>query len=192
MNVKALILAGGESRRMGKPKALLNYFGQPQGVYLHRMLTGMGLETYISCREEQQHWFENIPVILDDPKFANHGPISGLLSAFSKFGGSWLLVGCDYPFLGEPHLQMLMNARRNDKSAVAFQHPASLKAEPLIAIFEKEGLEILTGKFIQGNDSLQHFLITENALLLSTAYPHFLESVDSPEDYKRIVETLGS
>lgn len=191
MTLRALILAGGESRRMGKPKGLLSYFGQPQAQHLYRMLTGMDLDTFISCRPEQAYWFEDLPVITDQDEFSGHGPISGLLSANKLYGGNWLLVACDYPLLGEVHLEQLIHARNPSRVAVAYTHPESGKAEPLIAIYEQEGINILLNRFKKGDDSLQAFLTQENAVLIQPEHAHFLQSIDTPEDYERIIESLG-
>lgn len=190
MTLRALILAGGESRRMGKPKGLLRYFGQPQAQHLYRMLTGMGLDTFISCRPEQEYWFEELPVITDHDEFSGHGPVTGLLSADKHLGGNWLLVACDYPLLGEVHLEKLIHARNPSRIAVAYIHPQTGKAEPLIAIYEQEGISMLLHRFKNGADSLQAFLTQENAVLIKPAHAHFLQSIDTQEDYERIIESL--
>lgn len=190
--LRALILAGGESRRMGRNKALLTYYGQPQAWHLYRMLGGMGIDTFVSCREDQRELFEDLSLITDLPAYAGHGPVSGLLSAYDRFGGDWLLVGCDYPLLGEPHLQALITAAAGtEASAVAWKNPDSGLPEPMPALYTAAACEQLKSLLASGQDSLRHYLQSSGAILLETAHGHFLQSVDTPEDYKRMIESLG-
>lgn len=189
--LRALILAGGESRRMGRNKALLRYFGQPQVWHLYRMISGLIPETYVSCREDQAELYEGLPLIKDLPEYAGHGPVSGLLSAVQQLPGDWLLVGCDYPLLGEPHLQALLDADQPDIAAVAWKSPESGRPEPLLTLYKAGCFPGLTTAFNSGNDSLSHYLQSIPTVMLDPGNGHFLRSADTPDDYENILDSLG-
>ena len=53
-SVKGLVLAGGQSLRMGQDKGLLNYFGKSQRSYSVELLQKCNLETKLSVRKEQE------------------------------------------------------------------------------------------------------------------------------------------
>lgn len=105
-----VILAGGYSSRMGKPKALLSYTGKPQYLRLLNLADELKMPAVISCRAEQMHDFNEGNLLPDDAEFQGNGPVSGLLSAHKLFPHSdILLIGCDYPLLTAKHLQSLLS-----------------------------------------------------------------------------------
>lgn len=175
-------MAGGESRRMGQPKGLLNYHGLPQVHYLFGLAQSLQLEAFVSCREEQKLLFADLPVIPDHPDFAGHGPISGLLSAFQAFQDRWLLLGCDYPNLGKEHILRLLNAKKNIFDVICFKHPESGMAEPLIAIYGHSAAKKLLDFYNDGNDSLSRFIKQSQACFLDEPNALVLKSADTPEE----------
>jgi len=71
---------GGESRRMGRDKALLVRDGQSQLAHITALLEGITDRVYVSSRQEQQNdpersRFENIT-----DRYEGIGPIAGILS----------------------------------------------------------------------------------------------------------------
>src|SRR5215510_3887733 len=116
VGVVAVVLAGGASRRMGRAKAGLPFGG---GTLLDWMVGLVGRavsEVWVSVRpagsassEERIQVPESaVGVILDATSFA--GPLAALGAALERFGRPVLLVGCDFPFLGEDDLRALAAA----------------------------------------------------------------------------------
>jgi len=187
VQTRVLILAGGESRRMGQPKGLLNYHGMPQVHYLFKMAQSLKLEAFVSCREEQKSLFADLPIITDHPDFAGHGPISGLLSAFRQFEGNWLLLGCDYPNLNKKAISTLLKNENKSFDIACFKHPDSGIIEPLIAFYGHSASHKLTAFFTSGNDSLSRFIQQSNACLIDEPNALVLKSADTPEDRDAII-----
>lgn len=109
--LRAGILIGGESRRMGHPKHLCELDGQ---TFLERILDvvreltvdvsllGAG-DLPDSCAELER---------LDDPP-GRGGPLAGLSAAHAAYpAASWLLIACDFPLLDGPTLRWLMGHDR--------------------------------------------------------------------------------
>ncbi|MFN5218944.1 MAG: molybdenum cofactor guanylyltransferase [Sphingomonadales bacterium] len=182
MQTRVLILAGGESRRMGQPKGLLDYHGIPQVQYLHNLALSMKLEAFVSCREEQKSLFSDLPVITDHSDYAGHGPISGLLSAFRAFEGNWLLLGCDYPALKKETITSLLNADKCSLDIICFKHPESHMAEPLIALYRHSAGKQLMVFFANGGNSLSGFIRQGNSHFIDTEDALVLKSIDTPEE----------
>ncbi|MBL7831269.1 MAG: NTP transferase domain-containing protein, partial [Saprospiraceae bacterium] len=67
--VKALILAGGRSTRMGKDKALMLIGSKTFWQHLVEIAEEAGLEVFISCRKDQENLFQHrlsvIPELFD-------------------------------------------------------------------------------------------------------------------------------
>jgi molybdopterin-guanine dinucleotide biosynthesis protein A len=182
VQTRVLILAGGESRRMGQPKGLLDYYGIPQVQHLFNLAQLLDLEAFVSCREEQSGLFSALPIITDHPDFAGHGPISGLLSAFKAFEGNWLLLGCDYPSLNTEAISKLLSAEKEAFDIICFKHPDSGMAEPLIALYRHSSGKQLTDFFINGGNSLSGFIKQGNTLFIDSEDALVLKSIDTPEE----------
>ena len=49
-----LILIGGKSSRMGREKHLIPYHNAPQYLYLHKLLSEICDDVYVSCSSDQK------------------------------------------------------------------------------------------------------------------------------------------
>jgi hypothetical protein len=79
-SLKVLILTEGKSTRMGTDKANIAYHSKPQNQFFYETVKKMGLEPFISCREDQKDAFEGNVISLSDwvpaePFFRNFKPI---------------------------------------------------------------------------------------------------------------------
>lgn len=174
-----LILAGGQSKRMGKPKAWINYHGEPQVVWLNLLLKPLCSEIIISINDQSFH-----PAALnfqsDLPQFADHGPISGVLTAFEIKDQALLVVGCDYPYLDLESLELLLAARNESNFVTCFKNSTGF-IEPLIACYEKEAKVPMNAHFKNGFDSLNRFITNNNSQVIDCLEPRILISADSPD-----------
>ena len=172
------ILAGGQSRRMGTPKAWIPYHGLPEVIRLNELLSHFCEKTVISIND----WPENAPRLMhfpDAPEYADSGPIGGVLTAYTRFKSPLLVLGCDYPMITHDLIQTLISARDESKMATAFLNDAKV-AEPLIAIYETSGLEQLKQDYQSGHQSIKHFLHQADCKLLPA--PIEIKSIDTPND----------
>ena len=176
---------------MGQPKALMNYHGMPQVAFLFELAKKLGIEAFVSCRIEQIAMFQHYPIIADKPALKGHGPISGLLSAFETHASHWFLVGCDYPMLTESTISTLLLEQNLGFDALSYKHPKTGFAEPLIALYRHSAGHKLLQFFNNNNDSLRKFLEVCKTQFLFPANVNELTSVDSPEEYKRILSELA-
>lgn len=155
--IQAIILSGGHSSRMGTPKALLNYHGLPQYKHLQNLLTSLGLEVYLSCREEQKALFQGISMIFDLEIYQNNGPMSGVLSCMEQLSSSLLVVGCDYPYITASHIEKLLSKRDMVSSVVGFVGN-NTGIEPLNCIYEFDTHKPMKNAFLDGQTSLFKFV----------------------------------
>jgi molybdenum cofactor guanylyltransferase len=93
--MKALILVGGKSSRMGVDKYLLEVNGKPQYQYIYEMLQELNIPAFISCTSDQSiNINSQYNTIID--QYNEIGPIGGLASAIlADKKSSWLLIACD-------------------------------------------------------------------------------------------------
>lgn len=188
--VKGLVLAGGESVRMNKDKGAINYHGSTQRQYLYDQLTNLGINTFISCREEQQEDIEaGLPLIPDS--FRGLGPMGALLSAFREDpNAAWLAVACDLPYLTNKTLQYLLDNRDLTQIATAFQNPHDEFPEPLITVWEPRSYSVIFNFLSQGYSCPRKVLINSPIKLLNAPHPKELSNVNHPEEYEEAVKEL--
>ncbi|MCB9306267.1 MAG: NTP transferase domain-containing protein [Lewinellaceae bacterium] len=178
-----LVLAGGESRRMGTPKSLISYHGMPQYRHAATLLGAYCSKIFVSCQPGWEERFGDLEPIPDREPFRGSGPIGGLLSAISVVADAeaWCLLGCDYPLLEIGDLEMLLEQRDKEGIATVFANEETGKPEPLIGIYEKISFPLLNDWFFQGNQSLRLFLEHHGARLVACSNPHHLLSADTPD-----------
>ena len=130
----AVILCGGQSKRMGGDKSLIDYHGLPQGHFMFELLSKLNIPVYISCRKDQVDQFLEMPLIVD--QYDKIGPMGGLLSAFEKLPNHAIfLVGCDYPLIEEEDLNRLLQ-RRNQSKVLTMLTESPSQIEPALCIYE--------------------------------------------------------
>ncbi|MEC5158611.1 NTP transferase domain-containing protein [Chryseobacterium sp. MP_3.2] len=183
-----ITLCGGESKRMKTDKALLKYTGKPQWKVVAELLKPFCEEVVISINEKQEELWakkKRAQFIVDDKKFQNHGPISGILSVIEKYPNQGLMIaGTDFPFLKMEQLIQLNNERSPNYEAVCFEKDGFL--QPLVSILEKEAIEKLKQFFEERNDSLRKFLGEIKTKKIVVDGGNFLDNINTEEDYLKL------
>lgn len=134
MQLSAVILAGGESKRMGRPKAWLEHEGRSLLRLGVDKIRALGVEeVFISGRAGEDYAALKCPVLFDlEPGF---GPLGGIERGLHQCSSPLLLVlAVDLPQMSVPFLQNLL--RRCDRltGVVPKLHQ---QLEPLAAIYPK-------------------------------------------------------
>ncbi len=182
--LKGLVLAGGESSRMGLDKGLMDYHGMPQREYLLKLLKSFTTEAYISCRPGQIA-DALIPVIED--RYAELGPFGGILSAFHDDPhAAWLVVACDFPLLNHDAIQQLVSERDTSSIATSFLDTHTLMPEPWITILEPAILPLLHDYHDRGRSSLRGILVDYNSTVIRAHHPDVLLNANTPEEADRL------
>ena len=104
--MNALILAGGESKRMGRNKSLIN---RPDGTrqidYIASLAKEFCDEVYLSLKDAQS--FETDLTIISD-LHPGEGPVAALESAAAISDGPLLVLGCDLFLLDRKTISYLI------------------------------------------------------------------------------------
>ncbi len=135
-NLSVAILAGGESRRMQRNKALEMLMDKPLIAHIIDSLRPVTDDLFIVAKEKATYQQFGVPVCLDRYNF--QASLVGIHAAvdFSQHD-CCLVVACDMPFV-EPCLAGLLGAFSDRYDAVV---PLSWRGrEPLLAIYSKSCL----------------------------------------------------
>ena len=181
--IYGLVLAGGESRRMGHDKALLVRDGHSQLAHIAALLDRITDRVYVSSRKEQQDdpersRFENIV-----DRHEGIGPIAGILSAMDTHpNADWLVVACDLPNIDERTLSYLIENSNPEHAFTAFKSSYDGLPEPLCALY-RFGSEAIIRQFIEnGIVCPRKILIRSDTALLEQPDPLALDNINTPDD----------
>src|SRR4029453_19495479 len=137
MNISAVLLAGGESRRMGKDKATLLFHGKPLWqIQLDLLRKLEPAEIFISARTDPIWRPADVEFSADDP--LSRGPLSGLAASLGQMRTKHLLaLAIDMPFMTEKYLEFLCDQIEPGRGVLP---KIDNRAEPLAAIYPQEAL----------------------------------------------------
>lgn len=185
--LKALILAGGRSTRMGKDKATLQHHDEAQFLHLKKMLDDLKIENFVSCRPEQSVFYESNGCRTIQDVIQDLGPLGGIISAFMKYpDNAWLVVASDIPLLDKEILNELMSQRNTTKIATCFKSSFDGFPEPLITIWEPKSYMRIMEFLAQGYDCPRKVLINTNVQIIEPTQPQKLTNVNTPDELSKL------
>ncbi|MHC4874200.1 MAG: molybdenum cofactor guanylyltransferase [Planctomycetota bacterium] len=146
MMATAIILAGGNSTRMGEDKSMLAVNNKPVIQHIADQLSPCFDEVIIGSNDVDKYQFLNLKTVCD--KEMNQGPLMGILSTLLKSDNELnFVVACDIPQLNLELIdKMLKLASGYD---IVMPVTEAGKYEPLFAVYKKSVIpyaeEILEG-----------------------------------------------
>ncbi|NOU01217.1 MAG: molybdenum cofactor guanylyltransferase [Gallionella sp.] len=144
----AIILAGGDSRRMGRDKAMLPFANQTLIQSVIETVQPLFSATMLSVRETRSEI--NLPQVCDTQD--NGGPLVGLITALEKITTSWaFVVACDMPFVSPALVKQLAKIRAQQHAIVPVVHG---QFQPLAAFYSTSGIPFMRASLSLGNKSL--------------------------------------
>ncbi len=178
MAFSAVLLAGGESRRMGRDKATLVVQGEPLWQRQLQVLRELRPEKIFTSARTKPDWLPNdTELLLDTPP--SRGPLSGLTSALQRMQTSHLVVlAVDMPFMPGKYLRYLCGFCMKGCGLVPVVHGWP---EPLAAIYPREAEPILTNA-LAGEDFSMQTIAQE---LAAQGYVQMLDVQWETRDYFR-------
>jgi molybdopterin-guanine dinucleotide biosynthesis protein A len=135
MNVSAVLLAGGESRRMGKDKATVLFREKPLWqIQLDLLRKLEPAEMLVSARKDPSWRPNDIEFLVDESP--SRGPLSGLAASLVRIRSTHLLaLAIDMPFMDEEHVRSLCRQIAPGRGVLPM---IGDRAEPLAAIYPVE------------------------------------------------------
>ena len=183
-----LLLAGGQSRRMGSDKALLVRDGKSQLEHVATMLGEVCDRVFVSTRQDQQDEPERrrFEQIVD--RYQEIGPVAGILSAMDEYPDvDWLVVACDLPNVDAQTLDFLLEHRSPDLPFTAFRSSYDDLPEPLCAVYRSTSHRLVRQFVDDGITCPRKILIRSDTLLLEQPNSAALDNVNTPDDLETSV-----
>ena len=192
--IGAFILAGGESSRMGRDKALLEIDGVPMIVRTTRLVEGITGQTTI-VGEAESYQRLGLRAIRDD--WPHAGPLGAIATALRASECAWnLVVACDLPYLTSDWLEFLIE--RGCKSNADAVLPMNTGGpEPLCAMYAKSceaavwlALDRGVRKVTEGLAHLRVEYLEQSEWKAFDSDGLLFKNMNSPEDYEEAKQKL--
>ncbi len=210
MKASAVILSGGKSSRMGSPKALLLFDGEPLVVHVARTLRslfgdivvvgGAGEEfvellRLLSSQPNEPNKL-NQPNKPNEPKLtlirdevSHQGPVGGIYYGLKAAAGEFCFVtSCDVPFLSARLISYLLSQISDYDVVVPYWQE---RFQPLCAVYRKSVTPLLKEQLDRGElrpiflyDKVRTRKVTEAEIRRFDPEGSSFFNMNSPEDYR--------
>lgn len=132
--ISVAILAGGESRRMGRDKGLLPLGGTSMIEAIAAQLSPYARELIIGANDTEAYAFTGLRVVPDLER--GYGPMMGVLSCLEAARGrSVLFAPCDVPVIPDSFIRLMLEAAAEVDVAMPLDELG--RPEPLLAAYSK-------------------------------------------------------
>ena len=135
--LSAVILSGGKSSRMGRPKALLPFDDKPLIAHLVQRLSQRFADIVVVAAPDQT--LPSLPVTLVHDAVAYQGPVGGICYGLQAVRGTAAFVtSCDVPFLQLPFIDYLVSQLdHNDRNYDVVVPVWQDRLQPLHAVYRR-------------------------------------------------------
>jgi len=187
--VKAGLLIGGKSARMGTPKTLLRIKGKTLAARSFDILSSVSEKTVLlgsGLIPKSLHSADKLP---DVPNV--HGPVSGMLSAFRWAPDSaWIISSVDMPLMHKDAWEWLLSQRRPGAWAILPKIRGTKGVETTGAVYEPMIFEYAESLAENGNAKLQD--IAAHPKVITPIIPNPLvkawKNVNTPGEWTKVLD----
>ena len=182
-----LILAGGQSRRMGRDKALMPVRGRPVIERVLHRLRGWGDPLVVTNRPDA---YRHLGVPLASDRFPGKGPLAGIHAGLARYRHRVnLVVACDMPFVSRAVADLLLKGLEGHDAIVP---RVDGRLHPLFALYTRDCIEPLEASLTAGKLDVVRFLtrirtrFLDGEAIAAVADPRLaLFNMNEPADYRR-------
>ncbi len=188
MEATLLVLAGGLSRRMGRPKPWIEVGGTVLIRYVVERLAPSFAEVLVSFAEPEQ-MEQHLPYRVVFDRKRNAGPLAGLESGLMAARHDVVFaVACDMPYVERSTAELAVAAARSCDAAIP-RHDGLF--EPVCGAYRKTALPAIVGALDAGNYVAHDVAASLDVTWLEGLAPAQFESLNTPADLDRFHAALS-
>jgi molybdopterin-guanine dinucleotide biosynthesis protein A len=177
----AIIMAGGDSDRMGTDKRMLPIGGRPMIQTIYEQLLGTFDQILISANERQSLAFLGAKIVPD--RTAGQGPLVGIASALEVSANeSNFVVACDIPRI-DLHLVRRMLTEANDVDMV-IPTTGEGRYEPLFAVYRKSALQAIDQTLLSGSRKISDVFARCKVRYIDLGDKEWFANLNTMAEYK--------
>ena len=182
MDVAGAILAGGQSRRMGRTKALIEVDGQPMATHIAQALVAGGCRDVVLVGGDPIELASlNLSVITD--RHPGEGPVGGVLTALHHYNtaSNVVVVACDIPGLTTRAVERMLDAATKETDVVVAMTD---RLEPVLAVWNVQTIAPIEAAFKTGIRALHEILASFDVVTVAIDASE-MRNINRPEDLLR-------
>ncbi|NLV23718.1 MAG: NTP transferase domain-containing protein [Deltaproteobacteria bacterium] len=185
MDANAVILAGGQSTRMGRDKSLLEVAGEPLIKRLFGQLLGTFQQILISTGDGHRYGFlDNCRSVVDEVRGC--GPVAGILAALENSDRDVnFIVACDIPEI-PLYLVRQMIAAAPGWDCVVPVSPSG-RIEPLFGVYRKNMIPPLRAALASGQRRVRDVVSRTRTHFFKLDPATVLKNINTPDEYQRYI-----
>jgi molybdopterin-guanine dinucleotide biosynthesis protein A len=185
----AVVLAGGQSTRMGRDKALLPVSGRPMIEHIVSQLRPHFSQILVSADDASKFSFLGLEVVPD--RRPKQGPMMAISSALERSRNDLcFVVSCDVPRLPVPLIMRLLREARSGADVVVPVTHDSLY-EPLFALYRRRIQPLLDRALEQQVRRIVRIYEDCDVKTVQLAEGEGPLNVNTPADYERFAREQG-
>ena len=182
MEASLLVLAGGDSRRMGRPKAWLEVGETTLLRYVVERLAAAFSEVMVSFAEPEQ-LEEPVPYRIVFDRKRSTGPLAGLEAGLLAARNDVIFaVACDMPYVTQEVAQMAVAAARGCDAAIP---RFDGRPEPVCGAYRRSALPFITSALNSGRLKTADIASDLDVTWLEGLDPAGFRSLNTPQDLER-------
>lgn len=201
LEVTGFVLAGGASRRMGRPKAALVLGGESMLACQVRLLAAVCRAVAVVGPAKDAagalSWAvraltpSDVPVIPDE--VAGRGPLAGIYTGLRHTRTEFnLFLGCDLPFMEARFLGDLCERAIDSQADVTVPESRERDLEPLVAIYRRRAIRAIRSSLERRNNKVASFyshvrcdVVPWPEIARAGFSSHIFDNINTPDDYER-------
>ncbi|OOM09163.1 molybdenum cofactor guanylyltransferase [Clostridium saccharobutylicum] len=188
MEISALVLVGGKSRRMnGNNKAFLKFENKSFIEKITDQLTEFH-NIYISVDDKEK--YKNLNFVLLEDICKDIGPMGGIYSALKAIDEKYIFVtACDMPKITKEFAQFICNSITEDIQCVVTQDEEG-RIYPLAGVYSKDIIYIIEEMIKQKDYKLLNLIKRAKSKIISLSDTKFnkniLDNINNLEQYDKL------
>ncbi len=183
-----IVLAGGRSSRMGRPKALLEFDGEPLIAHVVRRLRTVVRDVVVVAAPDQE--LPPLPATVVHDEVAYQGPVAGMHHGLVAAAGDVAYVtSCDAVFMNRALIRLALS--RIDGYDAAVPH-WDARLQPLHAAYRRSVIPYLARQLAAGDlravhlfDTVRTRRIEEDEIRAVDPEGWHFFNMNTPEDHER-------
>lgn len=189
--IQGVVLAGGQSRRFGSPKAFAKRDGIPFYRYSIEALKPFSSSIVIVTNTELHRNFKEvesnaITIINDTTEYQGQGPLAGIYTAMQFQKADWYMVTpIDVPFIESVIFQQLVPYTNSNVDAII--PIVAEKKQPLLALYRYRLKEDIQQMLTNGKRSVHRLLENKRVMYIPLHSEHSFININRKSDYVKYV-----
>ena len=190
-DITAVILAGGQGRRMGGlDKGLLEFDGRLMIEILIERLQGQQLDILINANRNQATYESYGYPVIGDELEDYQGPLAGFASAMATVTSRYILtLPCDSPMLAHNFVDRFIETQDRAESPICVAHDGE-RLQPVYALIDTQLLDDLKRFLGSGERKIDRWYAQHDYAQVDFSDDTVMfQNINTPEDQQRMQQS---